>query len=169
MIKRRRLIHAAQFAVMFVTLSVFGWAQWPDYPTRGVPQTKEGKPDLSGPVPRTSDGKPDLTGLWEARGGGGGQRGAAVPAPPNAPPNAQPEVLPNPNGGPPLATFFNVGAGFEEGLPFTGWTRNSLKLGDVVTVTGWRAKNAPYVANAGTVTLADGKKVFAGSSIDTTP
>jgi len=60
--------------------------------------------------------------------------------------------------------------GSPNGLMRRGWTRNSLKIGDVVTVTGWRAKNAPHVANAGTVTLADGKKVFAGSSInDPTP
>jgi hypothetical protein len=50
------------------------------------------------------------------------------------------------------------------GLMRRGWTRNSLKIGDVVTVTGWKAKNTPYVGNAGTVTFADGKKVFAGSS-----
>ena len=59
--------------------------------------------------------------------------------------------------------------GSPNGLMRRGWTRNSLKIGDTVTVTGWKAKNAPHVANAGTVTLADGKKVFAGSSIDTTP
>ena len=33
------------------------------------------------------------------------------------------------------------------GLMRRGWTRNSLKIGDVVTVTGWAAKNAPYVGN----------------------
>jgi hypothetical protein len=50
------------------------------------------------------------------------------------------------------------------GLMRQGWTRNSMKLGDTVTVTGYRAKNAPHVGNAATVTLADGKKLFAGSS-----
>jgi hypothetical protein len=52
------------------------------------------------------------------------------------------------------------------GLMRRGWTRNSLKLGDVVTVTGWSAKNAPFVANASAVTLSGGKKVFAGSSAE---
>jgi hypothetical protein len=52
------------------------------------------------------------------------------------------------------------------GLMRRGWTRNSLKIGDVVTVTGWAAKAAPYVGNTNTVTLADGKKVFAGSSAE---
>jgi hypothetical protein len=57
---------------------------------------------------------------------------------------------------------------FELGSPNVlmrrGWTRNSLKNGDVVTVTGFGAKNSPNVGNATTVTLADGRKVFAGSS-----
>jgi hypothetical protein len=50
------------------------------------------------------------------------------------------------------------------GLMRRGWNRNSMKLGDTVTVTGHRAKNNPLVGNASTVTLADGKKLFAGSS-----
>jgi hypothetical protein len=52
------------------------------------------------------------------------------------------------------------------GLMRRGWTRNSMKLGDVVTVTGHRAKNNPHVGNASTVTLAGGKKLFAGSSAE---
>jgi hypothetical protein len=54
--------------------------------------------------------------------------------------------------------------GSPNGLMRRGWTRNSLKIGDVVTVVGWAAKNAPHVGNTNTVTLANGKKVFAGSS-----
>ena len=50
------------------------------------------------------------------------------------------------------------------GLMRQGWTRNSMKLGDTVSVTGYRAKNAPHVGNASTVVLANGKKLFAGSS-----
>ena len=50
------------------------------------------------------------------------------------------------------------------GLMRRGWNRNSMKIGDLVTVTGSRAKNNPAVGNASTVTLADGKKLFAGSS-----
>ena len=52
------------------------------------------------------------------------------------------------------------------GLMRRGWNRNSMKIGDVVTVTGSRAKNNPLVGNASTVTLADGKKLFAGSSAE---
>jgi hypothetical protein len=52
------------------------------------------------------------------------------------------------------------------GLMRRGWTRNSLKPGDIVTVSGFRAKSGLPIGNARTVTLADGKKVFAGSSFD---
>jgi hypothetical protein len=45
-----------------------------------------------------------------------------------------------------------------------GWTRNSLKVGETVTVNGSLAKDGSNLANATTVTLADGKRVFAGSS-----
>jgi len=36
-----------------------------------------------------------------------------------------------------------------------------------VTVNGFLAKDEPNVANARTVTLSDGRQVFAGSSFDT--
>ncbi len=45
-----------------------------------------------------------------------------------------------------------------------GWSRNSLQPGDVVTVTGWRARNAPNVANAARVTLESGQVLFTGSA-----
>jgi hypothetical protein len=53
------------------------------------------------------------------------------------------------------------------GLMRRGWRRDSMKAGDVVTVAGHRAKNHPHVGNASTVTMADGKRLFAGSSGDT--
>ena len=59
---------------------------------------------------------------------------------------------------------------FELGSPNTlmrrGWNRNSMKIGDTVTVAGYRAKNNPHVANASTVTLGNGEKLFAGSSAE---
>lgn len=42
-----------------------------------------------------------------------------------------------------------------------GWYRDSLEEGDVVTVEGSRARNGSLMANARTVTLADGTRVFA--------
>lgn len=55
------------------------------------------------------------------------------------------------------------------GLMRRGWSRNSLRPGHVVTVTGFRSKTAAHIANARTVTLSDGREVFAGSSFDTGP
>ncbi len=40
------------------------FAQWPNYTAPGLPQTKDGKPNLAAPAPRTSYGKPDLSGVW---------------------------------------------------------------------------------------------------------
>jgi len=48
----------------------------------------------------------------------------------------------------------------------SGWTKNSLKAGDMVTVNGSLAKDGSNLANARSVTLADGTKVFAGSSAE---
>ncbi|HEX6999802.1 MAG TPA: DUF6152 family protein [Gammaproteobacteria bacterium] len=45
-----------------------------------------------------------------------------------------------------------------------GWKRDSLQVGDEVSVHGFRAKNAEHVANAASVILADGTKVFTGSA-----
>jgi len=54
--------------------------------------------------------------------------------------------------------------GSTNGLMRQGWTRNSLKKGDQVTISGSLAKDGSKLANARTVKLADGRQVFAGSS-----
>ncbi|PYS42281.1 MAG: hypothetical protein DMG14_04585 [Acidobacteria bacterium] len=58
---------------------------------------------------------------------------------------------------------------FEMGAPAViqrnGWTRNSMKIGDLVIVEGTRAKSGAPHGNARSVTLAaTGKKLGAGSS-----
>src|SRR5215510_16268249 len=53
--------------------------------------------------------------------------------------------------------------GSPNGLMRAGWTRNTLKVGDVVTVEGSRAKDGSHVGNARVVTL-NGKRLFAASS-----
>jgi hypothetical protein len=53
--------------------------------------------------------------------------------------------------------------GSPNGLVRLGWRRSSLKEGDQVTVEGFLAKDGTHTANAHTVTLPDGRKVFAGS------
>ena len=66
-------------------------------------------------------------------------------------------------------TNWNLELASPNGLMRQGWTRHSLKVGDVVTVTGAMAKDGSNMANARTVTLADGRKVFAGTSGDGGP
>jgi Family of unknown function (DUF6152) len=50
-----------------------------------------------------------------------------------------------------------------------GWTRNSLKAGDVVTIEGSLAKDGSPTGNARSVVTSTGQKLFAGSSQETTP
>ena len=45
-----------------------------------------------------------------------------------------------------------------------GWRHDSLQEGDIVTVTGSRAKNAPHVGNASRVEAANGDRLFSGTS-----
>ena len=56
--------------------------------------------------------------------------------------------------------------GSPNGLMRRGWTRDSMKIGDVVMVTGSRAKDGSTKGNARSVTLSTGKRLFAGSSQD---
>lgn len=50
-----------------------------------------------------------------------------------------------------------------------GWTRNSLKAGDVVTIEGSLAKDGSPTGNARSVVTSTGQRLFAGSSQNTTP
>ena len=130
MIRLERLVLAAGLA----TVALSANAQWPSYPTPNVPRNADGTPNLAAPAPRTADGNPDLTGLWEIyvrsiaappaagqaspsrsqqgpAGGGDDQLGIRPGGPPQDP-NA-----------PPRATFFDIGANIEGGLPFQDWAR----------------------------------------------
>jgi hypothetical protein len=60
----RSCLHYAA-ATLFLCAAPSGlFAQWPDYPTAGVPRTPDGKPNLAAPAPRSADGKPDFSGMW---------------------------------------------------------------------------------------------------------
>lgn len=63
-------------------------------------------------------------------------------------------------------TSWDLEMGSPNGLYREGWTRSSLKIGDDVVVEGFRAKDGSNLANAVSVKLADGRRVFAGSSAD---
>jgi hypothetical protein len=89
-------------------------AQWPAYATRDVPRNSDGSVDRDAPAPRTPWGTPDFTGIWEIQPGaiGGGAQSRD---------ENQPELPDEPEGTPPLATFFDIGANLE--VPYQDWAR----------------------------------------------
>jgi hypothetical protein len=117
LVDHRKALSAAAMLLVSVPAGLF--AQWPNYQTAGVPRTADGKPDLTAPAPKTADGKPDLSGVWLY----------ARPTPaPGAPVAAAPTPPPTAPGNPaiiPLSVrqsqFWNLGASFKDGLPFTPW------------------------------------------------
>lgn len=54
--------------------------------------------------------------------------------------------------------------GAPNSLVRNGWTRESLKTGDEITIQGSLAKDATNTCNASQVKTADGKRLFAASS-----
>jgi hypothetical protein len=70
-------------------------------------------------------------------------------------------AVPGPDG---KTTQWMVETSNPNGLMRLGWSKRSLKFGDEITVEAFRAKDGSNTANAATVTLADGRKIFAGSS-----
>jgi uncharacterized protein DUF6152 len=62
-------------------------------------------------------------------------------------------------------TNWGLEMGSPNGLMRAGWSRNSMKLGDVVTVEASLAKKLSNIANARVVTLkSTGQRLFAASS-----
>jgi len=56
----------------------------------------------------------------------------------------------------------------EGGAPNTltrnGWSKDSIKFAEAITIDGWLAKDGSKTCNMRVVKLADGRTVFAGSS-----
>ena len=59
---------------------------------------------------------------------------------------------------------WGVEGGAPNALFRNGWRKDSLKVGDTITVEGFKSKDGLPRANANRVTLPDGRRVFAGSS-----
>jgi len=100
-------------------------AQWPNYPTPGVPKGPDGKPDLNGPTPRTADGHPDLSGMWDlARPPRPVPKDGSIPGQlplsPTPPPAGGVGLGPRPPG---VSQFFDIGSTLKDGLPFTPWAK----------------------------------------------
>lgn len=62
-------------------------------------------------------------------------------------------------------TAWKVEMGGPNALMKEGWTRTSVKVGDEVTIQGFRGKMNETMLNAESFTLADGKSVSAASSM----
>jgi hypothetical protein len=113
------LLHALAATAIAAAIGPSLSAQWPRYPTAGVPRTADGQPNLSAPVPRAPDGKPDLSGNWQyirqaprvdvGVGGAGG-----TPLPDGSIPNI-------------LSQFWDIGFGMKEPLPFQPWASELRK------------------------------------------
>jgi hypothetical protein len=61
-------------------------------------------------------------------------------------------------------TSWNLELASPNVLVRNGWSRKSLTVGDEIVVEGSLAKDGSKMANARVVRLADGRRVFAGSS-----
>ena len=83
-------------------------AQWVNYPTAGIPRTKDGKPNRAAPAPRTAEGKPDFSGIWDVEHNrpcpAGGCTDMAVPQ-----------------------EFVNIGWSLKDGLPYQPWARELVR------------------------------------------
>lgn len=115
----RRLITITSISLLLVLKATTASAQWPAFSTPDVPRTADGAPDFNAPAPRTPEGRPDFSGLWElwARSAANPNRGATGGG------ADQPVSEPAP-GVPPAATFFDLGANMEGGLPYQQWARD---------------------------------------------
>src|SRR5436190_18843044 len=101
---------ARTFVAIVLAFPLALCAQWPLYPTSGVPRTASGAPDLNAPAPKTAWGKPDLSGIWRnTQPALLGEFGA--PAPPRDP-NALPTGL---------DMFRDIGIGVKDGWPLQPW------------------------------------------------
>jgi hypothetical protein len=107
----RKVFSAA--AMLLASASSALLAQWPAYPSLGVPKTADGKPNLTGPTPRMPDGKPDLSGIWKFVDSPDARSGTPPPA--GARSSGIGVRIPG------LLQFFDIGSTLKDGLPFQPW------------------------------------------------
>jgi hypothetical protein len=57
--------------------------------------------------------------------------------------------------------------GSPNGLIRRGWTRGTVKVGDVISISGYRARDGSNRGNVKSITLADGRELTGNSSRST--
>jgi len=102
------MTNAVRVVVAVILMSSAVSAQWPAYPTPGIPKNSDGTPNLNAPAPRAADGKPDLSGLWE----------------PGVFAGAQAEPVAGAPGG---SLFGDVSRGVAGGLPLQPWAAEVVR------------------------------------------
>jgi hypothetical protein len=68
-----------------------------------------------------------------------------------------------------VLTSWQCEGGAPNTLTRNGWSRDSLKANEQITVNGYLAKDGSKTCNLRTVKLPDGRSVFAGSSAPDAP
>ena len=66
-------------------------------------------------------------------------------------------------------TTWRLETGSPNALIVRGWTRDTMKVGDHVTVYGYRSKDGANIAAARSVTFSDGRTIFGGQTDDGGP
>ena len=54
--------------------------------------------------------------------------------------------------------------GSPNGLRRRGWSRNTVKIGEVISISGYRARHGSNRGNVASITLADGRELTGNSS-----
>ena len=96
-------------AVVAALFTATAFAQWPDFPGKGLPRNAQGAVNMNAPTPKASDGNPDLSGIWNALPLAGGSQGIGGAV------------------GAPTLVFRNLDAAIPGGVPVLPWAAQLKK------------------------------------------